>query len=128
MEKLLVMYLKLRDALAKETEAYEQRVGVIKAGMSKIESAFLETLLKPGAPNSMNFGFGIVAKTTKRSVTVADWSKFLDHVIATQKWELLGRHASKSEVLTLVDDKQPLPPGLNFYAETALSIQRRKAS
>jgi len=62
----------------------------------------------------------------KEFISIADWDTFLEHIKKNERWDLLSKGASKSEVLHIMGEKrteQP-PPGVNYTAVTEVQVRR----
>lgn len=116
-------YIRLRDAKAKITADAKARVAELDAGMEKIERVLLSKMNEQGL-ESLPTSVGTPYKSTKISVSVADWPEFINWVKAGERWEMLTRGASKDAVREFRTEHEDLPPGLNWREETVVNVRR----
>lgn len=123
--ELVGEYIKLRDAKkqfeemasAKCRELYVDR-------MDAIEAKLLDLFNELGV-DSIAGKEHTAFRTTSTSVTTADGGAFREYVIANAKWELADWKPNKTQVNALVNDGQPLPPGVNRTTFASVQIRRK---
>lgn len=113
--ELVAEYVMLRNqkkAASARYEAWEREN--ITDRMKDLEIKLLDILNTLGA-NSLAGppGTGEVHKIVTTSVTVADKSAFMRHVIGSEDWDLTDWRASKTAINDMVEKGEPLPPGIN---------------
>lgn len=122
LNEAVTKYLELRNMKAKLNAECKEKVAQLDAGMEKLEQFFLMHMQKNGL-ESLPTEVGTPYKTTKLSVTVADWMEFLPWVRDNGKWDMLTRGASKDAVKAFKEENQDLPPGLNWREEIAVNVR-----
>lgn len=120
---LIEKYIKLRDKKAQMKTAYEASLAPVEEAMGKIEAYLMKVLDEQGA-NSISGSTGVAFKTTTTSATVADKELFRKFVVENEFWELADIRAAKSGIKEYVDEKEDLPPGINWYTETKVRVNR----
>lgn len=122
---LLKLFIALRDRRAQRKATYDADDAGDKDKQNKIEVEFLRRFQDRGIDNVAARDVGTAYKSTRSSVTVADWHAFLDHVRENEAWEMLERRVNKTAVEQFKSVDGDLPPGVN-WAETQVVNFRRK--
>lgn len=92
--------------------------------MNSLENTLLDVLNQTGA-ESIRSKTGTVSKKLFVSVTTADGAEFRRHVIGLEAWELADWKPNKTAIEELIENGDPLPPGIN--RSTAWKIHVLKA-
>ena len=101
----------------------KKKIAEIEAGLEKIEKFFLIKMNESGLealPTELSTPY----KQNRLSITVTDWTLFLDWVRANDKWDMLTRGASKDAVKLFKEESEDIPPGLNWREETVVNVRR----
>lgn len=120
---LIEKYIKLRDKKAQMKTAYETSLEPVEEAMAKIEAYLMKVLDEQGA-DRIGGATGVAYKSTASSATVADKELFRKFVVDNGFWELADIRAAKTAIKEYVDEKEDLPPGINWYTETKLRVNR----
>lgn len=121
--KLVDQYIQLRDKKAIIKAGYDAKVKNIEMALDKVEAVLLKHFESTGA-ESVKTSSGTAYKSTRTSVTVADWDSFLSYVRDEEAWELLEHRAAKKQVEEFKSANEALPPGLNYSAEVVINVRR----
>lgn len=122
--KLVEEYIALRDDKKRADEMYAAwQKENYTLPMKDIEAQLLDMLNKLGADN-ISTPSGTAYKKLSTSVTVADMREFRRHVIGTEEWGLADWRANKTTIDEMVENGEPLPPGLNRTAFYSIGIRR----
>lgn len=116
-------YLELREMKAQISADSKKKIAEIEAGLEKIEKFFLIKMEESGL-EALPTELGTPYKQNRVSVTVADWTLFLDWVKENDKWDMLTRGASKDAVKLFKEEAEDIPPGLNWREETVVNVRR----
>lgn len=116
-------YVKLRDLKAEKKSAYDDSVKDIDAAMAKCELYLLRTMQEMGL-ESVRTEAGTAYKTVKTSAQVADWDMALAFIRDNELWEMLEKRVSKKLVEQYKEEKNDLPPGINWREELTVNIRR----
>lgn len=92
--------------------------------MDELENQLL-TLLNSLGSDSISSKAGTVYKRISTSVTVADSREFKRHVIGTEAWDLIDWRANKTAVNDLVENGDPVPPGVNRSTFATVGIRKK---
>lgn len=124
LDLIVERYVQLRDKLAEMDAAHKDATSEIKAGMTRLENALLETLNAQGS-ESVRTKFGVAMKVKSTSATVGDWDSFLNYVRENQRWDMINKAANKTAVVEFKEANDDLPPGINW--REAVTVQVRRA-
>jgi hypothetical protein len=123
---LMDTYIALRDEKAAKKKAFEEACkAAYDEPMDAIEAQLLNAMNRIGV-DSFSSDSATAFKKMAVSVTTQDMSTFREYIIAGENWELADWKPNKTMMNQLVDDGQPLPPGIN-YTQTLIVQIRRKA-
>lgn len=122
-DELVQLFIMLRDDIAREKAAFEQKVADKKAKQSKIEGILLHRFQETGA-ESVRTQYGTAYKSTKKQASVADWDALLNYIKLEEAWELLTRAVSKTVVEQFVAANDDLPPGVSWREEVVIGFRR----
>jgi len=124
---LVEEFIRLRDERKQVEEGFEQEIKKRYGDrMEAIKVTLLDLLNKLGV-DSIAGRTGTAFKSMTTSVTVADAREFRRHVIGGEHWDLIDWRANKTAVNELVDNGEPVPPGINRSSFWNINV-RRKAS
>lgn len=123
LNQLTAMYIKLRDEKATRKKAYEESVAALDEGMKRLEVAMLGLLTKQGA-ESVRTDAGTVYRSKKSTCHVADWDALLKFVQDNQFWHMLKKDIAKKAVDEFREEKNDLPPGLDWREEFTVGVRR----
>jgi hypothetical protein len=121
---LIGQYVELRDQLKAADAAYaawkkEQYDDTLDA----IELKLLDQMNQTGV-DSFKTKKGTAYKKKSVSLTTADGSEFRRHVIGLEAWDLIEFRPAKTAVVELIDNGEPVPPGLNYTTRYNVNINR----
>jgi hypothetical protein len=123
-DKLVEMYIHLRDKKAARKKKYEEDVAAIDAGMAKLEGVFITAMRQQGL-TSLPTKAGTPYMSNKTSVTVADPAIYYAWVLENpDRAAFLDIKANKTAVLAWKEENNDLPPGLNYREEINVNVRR----
>lgn len=120
---LIEKYIKLRDKKTQMKSEFDATLAPIEEAMAKIE-AHMMTVLNELGSDRLGGSTGVAFKSTVNSATVADKELFRKFVQENELWELADIRAAKTAIKAYVDEKEDLPPGINWRTETVIRINR----
>lgn len=123
-DKLVKVYIKMRDARSQLKVKFEEEDAAIKAQMDVIESTLLDTCKKAGA-DSIRTAAGTVIRGIKTQYWTSDWEAMHKFVLENAMPELLERRVSQTamkEFLKANPDK--MPQGLNVDSKYTVTVRR----
>jgi hypothetical protein len=122
-ELLVDRYVKIRDKIKEINKQHADELQPYEEALEKIEATFMSRFNDLGV-SSMKTNAGTAFKSNKRSVTIADWDSYLGYIREHNLWDLLGHHADKKAVETFREEKDDLPPGINWVEVATINVRR----
>ena len=123
-DKLVKIYIKMRDARAQLKVKFEEEDAAIRTQMDTIESMLLDTCKKAGA-DSIRTSAGTVMRGIKTQYWTSDWEEMHRFILENQMPQLLERRVSQNtmkEFLQANPDK--MPKGLNVESKYTVTVRR----
>lgn len=123
-DKLVTVYIKMRDKRAELLRQYETQDEAIKEQMETLESKLLELCKSIGA-DSLKTQHGTVIRTVKTRYWTSDWNSMHKFIMENNMPELLEKRISQTAMKQLLDENPDmLPPNLNTDSRYAITIRR----
>lgn len=122
-DKLVAIYIQLRDRRAQRKAAFENDDASDKSKQEKIESILLERFNESGT-ESVRTEAGTAYKSTRTSVTTADRDTLLGWVRENEAWDFLDVKPNKTNVVDFRNEHDDLPPGINWREEVTINVRR----
>ena len=124
-QKLIRLFMAIRDQQSQRKAAYDADDKEDKATRAKIEIEFLRRFNERGIDNVTSREHGVAYRVTRTSASVADFEALLHHVKENEAWELLERRVNKTAVQEFVDEHGDLPPGVNTSSVQQVNFRRK---
>jgi hypothetical protein len=124
--KLVQVYIKIRDAKAEKTKEMEAEIAALDEQLSAIETELLE-LCKTTGQDGGKTQFGSFRRSVKTRYWTSDWDSMYRFIKEHDAPELLERRVSQTtfkEFLQANPDK--LPEGMNVDSRYAITITRAR--
>lgn len=122
---LVEEYIELRDQKKVAEDRYKEWLNEnYNTRMGEIEIALLDILNELGV-DSLAGKSGTAYKKISVSTTVADQREFRRHIIGGENWDLADWRANKPAIEDLIEQGEPLPPGVNRTAFFTIGIRRK---
>jgi hypothetical protein len=123
--ELVSEYIALRDAKKQFEEMASAKCRDLYVNrMDNIEAELLELFNQLGV-DQISGKDHTAFRTTSVSVTTADGGAFREYVIANAKWEMADWKPNRTQINQLVEEGQPLPPGVNRTTFASVQIRRK---
>ena len=123
-DRLVAVYIKMRDKRAELLREYEEADGTVKAQMEAVESKLLDLCKEIGA-DTLGSKHGKVMRTVKTRYWTSDWESMHKFILEHKMPELLERRISQTTMKQLLEENPDLmPPGLNTDSRYAVTIRR----
>lgn len=120
----VAQYVKLRDFLKKETDAFDERLKPYNDAMKLFEAQLGQKMLDDGV-ESFKTEHGTAYKTSTMSVRIADKDSFVRYVIGEQAWGLVDFRPLKEGVKEFMDENGATPPpGVDITFVTNVRVRR----
>lgn len=123
-DKLVAVYIKMRDKRAALLREYEEQDEAVKSQMEIVEAKLLDLCKIVGA-DSLKTHHGTVIRSVKTRYWTSDWNSMHKFIMENNMPELLEKRISQSTMKQLLDENPDLmPPGLNVDSKYAVTIRR----
>jgi len=122
--RIVKIILKMRDAIAEKTKAYEAEVKVIELQKEQLENELLKRLQSRGSTQTKT-EYGTAFLDEQMSVTIADDDLFRSFVLNEQNLDWFQRRV-KVETLREYQKENDgrLPPGLSTFRQAKIKIRK----
>ena len=120
---LIAHYVKLRNKIAAETEAFSERMKPYNTAMEAIANELQATLLARGADSTKTESGTAYLSTTYRC-TVKDPVAFKAYVVETGDIDMFTNAVSKEAVEAFMEKNGRLPPGVDRTGFTKCNIRK----
>mgnify|MGYP003344778302 CR=1 FL=1 len=126
--KLVQVYIKMRDAKAKIMRDAEDEANDIQAQMDTIEKALLEICKQTGQDGGKT-SHGSFTRTVKTRYEATNWPKMYEFIRAHNVPELLEQRVHQTNMKQFIEENAGLIPiGLNTDSEYTIVVTRSKNS
>jgi hypothetical protein len=123
-DKLVAVYIKMRDKRAELLRDYEEADSTVKAQMEVVESKLLD-LCKEIGVDRLGSKHGTVMRTVKTRYWTSDWESMHKFILEKKMPELLERRLSQTTMKQLLEENPELMPmGLNTDSKYSVTIRR----
>lgn len=123
-DKLVAVYIKMRDKRAALLREYEEQDEAIKSQMEMVEAKLLDLCKTVGA-DSLKTQHGTVIRSVKTRYWTSDWNSMHKFIMENNMPELLEKRISQSTLKQLLDENPDMmPPGVNVDSRYAVTIRR----
>jgi hypothetical protein len=123
-DKLVAVYIKMRDKRAELLRQYEEQDEAIKEQMEMIEAKLLDMCKSVGA-DSLKTSKGTVIRSVKTRYWTSDWNSMHKFVMEHNMPELLEKRVSQTTMRQLIEENPDMmPPGMNVDSRYAITIRR----
>jgi hypothetical protein len=122
--KLVQVYIKMRDAKAKIMRDAEDEANDIQAQMDTIEKALLEICKQTGQDGGKT-SHGSFTRKVKTRYEATNWPKMYEFIRAHNVPELLEQRVHQINMKTFLQDNPGLlPEGMNVNSRYAVTVRR----
>jgi hypothetical protein len=125
LDKLVRVYLKIRDARAEKTKEYESEDRALKEAQETIQAGLLAHMNETGM-KSFKTRHGTVYTSVDVQPTAQDWDAFYAYVAETNSFEALHKRISKEFVSTYMEQHDgDAPPGVSVIRKNVVNVRRK---
>jgi len=122
--KLVAVYIKMRDAKDALTRDYDTKIAEIKEQMDLIEQSLLEVCKSTGQDGGKT-SHGTFTRTVKTRYWTNDWDSMYQFIKQHDAIELLEQRVHQSNMKQFLQDNPgQLPQGLNADSKYAITVRR----
>lgn len=125
-DKLVKVYIKIRDAKAAKTKELEDEIAKLDEQLGMVEAELLE-LCKSTGQDGGKTQHGSFRRSIKTRYWTSDWDKMYDFIKEHNAPELLERRVAQTafkEFLSSNPDK--MPEGMNVDSRYAITVTRAR--
>lgn len=123
-DKLVAVYIKMRDKRAELLRDYEEADSTVKAQMELVETKLLDTCKEIGV-DRLGSKHGTVMRTVKTRYWTGDWESMHKFILEHRMPQLLERRISQLNMKQLLEENPDLTPmGLNTDSKYSVTIRR----
>ncbi len=123
-DKLVAVYIKMRDERDRMTQEYEDKVATLKEQMDTIEQALLE-LCKANGQDGGKTKHGSFTRTVRTRYWTNDWAAMHRFIREHDALELMEQRVHQTNMKQfLTEHPQLLPEGLNVDSRYAITVRR----
>ena len=123
-DKLVAVYIKMRDKRAALLREYEEQDEAVKSQMEMVEAKLLDLCKAVGA-DSLKTQHGTVIRSVKTRYWTSDWNSMHKFIMENNMPELLEKRISQTTMKQLLDENPDMmPPGVNIDSRYAVTIRR----
>jgi phage host-nuclease inhibitor protein Gam len=123
-DKLVAVYVKMRDEKERLTREYEAATAAITEQMGVIEQSLLD-LCKTNGQDGGKTKHGTFYRTVRTRYWTGDWAAMYNFIRAHDAIELLEQRIHQTNMKQfLTDNPTTFPEGLNVDSRFALTVRR----
>ena len=127
-DKLVAVYMKMREKRASLLREYEEQDEAIKGQMEVVEGRLLDLCKSIGA-DSLKTQHGTIIRTVKTRYWTSDWNSMHKFIMEHNMPELLEKRVSQTTMKQLLDENPDMmPPGMNVDSRYAVTIRRNSSA
>jgi hypothetical protein len=124
--KLVQVYVKIRDAKAAKTKEMEEALAALDAQLEVIEGELLE-LCKTTGQDGGKTQFGSFRRSVKTRYWTSDWDSMYRFIKEHDAPELLERRVSQTTFKEfLQENPDKMPQGMNVDSRYAITVTRAR--
>ena len=124
-EKLVKVYIKMREKQAEMASAFKEQEEALKDKMAKVKGALLEHC-KEHNVESVRTAEGVFFRTLKQSYWTNDWESMGKFIVEHQVPELLEKRLHQGNIKQfLAEHPDLLLPGINVDSEYSVTVRRK---
>lgn len=123
-DKLVAVYIKMRDEKDRLVREHEEKVAAIKAQMETIEQALLD-LCKANGQDGGKTQHGTFTRTVKTRYWTNDWASMYRFIRDHDAVELMEQRIHQTNMKQfLTENPNRIPEGLNVDSRYAITVRR----
>lgn len=125
-EKLVRVYIKMRDAHLEMKREYEEKDAVIQEQMKMVKQALLDYCEQHNV-ESVKTSEGMFYRSLSKKYWTSDWESMGKFILEHQVPELLEKRLHQGNMRQFLEEHPDLlPPGLNADSEYTVTVRRNK--
>lgn len=126
-DKLVKVYIKMRDHRSKLKSEYEEQDNIVKDQMGMIEAQLLD-LCKEAGLDGLRTAHGAVIRSVQTRYWTSDWEAMHKFIMAHNAPDLLERRISQTQMKEFIaTHPDEMPVGMNVDSRYTITVRRSKA-
>jgi len=124
LDKLALIYRKIRDKIGVLTKEYDTQVEALKAQQDQIKFAMKDQMKALGVKSVRTY-LGTVTLTTKTRYNTQDWDSFKEFILEHKLVDLLEKRIAQLNMAHFLEENPTIvPPGLNSTTEFDITVTK----
>ena len=124
--KLVRVYLKMKDAHSQLLHEFQEKESDLKTKMDKVKQALLQHC-KDNNTESVKTASGLFYRTVSKKYWTSDWESLYALINEHQVPDLLEKRIAQGNMKQFLEENPDLlPPGMNVDAAYTLYVRRNK--
>ena len=125
-DKLVSVYIKIRDKRSAILRAYEEQDNVLKEQQAMVSNQMLEIMKEVGATN-IKTTYGTVSRSVSTRFTTNDWGSMYAFIKEHDAMHLMEQRISQGNMKRFLEENpDQLPIGLNSSSTYTVSVRKAK--
>lgn len=124
LKDLIQQYVDLRRKKTELAEQQKEAMAPYNSAMMGLENVFMAEMDKAGVDSVSARDVGTIYRSTRSTVTVADFEALKAFVLEHGAWELLQARANAPAVEAYLEDTGELPPGINLNRILKINVRK----
>lgn len=124
-DKMVGVYIKMRDAKEQLRKEMELKISDIEAKMDKISSALLAHMESTNS-DGLKTAHGTVSKSITHRFWAPDWDKFRDFVEEYGSVDLFERRIHQGNMRAFMEENPELLPPVNSDSKVTVRVTRSR--
>jgi hypothetical protein len=125
LDKLVAVYVKLRDKKSELQKEFSEKEAEVDAKMDTIKAALLDHCSASGA-ESVRTASGTFYRSVKRKYWTSDWTSMNRFIVDNNALDLLEKRLHQTNMRAFLEENpDKLPPGLNVESEYTITVRRK---
>jgi hypothetical protein len=124
-EKMVEVYIKMRDKRSQLAKAFDDEDGRIKAQQEMIAEQLLELCKETGA-EGLRTPAGSVFKTVKTRYWTSDHKSMKEFILENDAFELLEQRVHQTNMKNFLEEHpDKFPKGMNIDSKYSINVRRK---
>lgn len=124
-DKLVSVYIKLRDRKAELQKEFSEKEAALDAKMDLVKAALLDHCNTANV-ESVRTKAGTFYRTMKQRFWTSDWGSMNNFIMENDALDLLEKRIHQSNMRVFLEEHpDKLPPGLNVDSEYTITVRRK---
>jgi len=123
-DRVVATYVKIRDARAAATRAYEENDRTLAGKLETLENFMLNYLNNTGM-EKFSTSSGTAFKVEEITPSASDWTEFYAWIAANDAFDALERRIKRTFITAYMEQhKGEIPPGVSVFRRIRVNVRR----